>query len=272
MNNNQEKINEKLRTIVEMKAAIITIAGISSRFNQGISPEEHILKAIYYEGNERNTLLYHMLERLYDTDVIVLVAGYKKEALQEYIDNVLSPDMQKKIIVAVNDHYADWSSGYSLFVGIDEALKYSPDCIIFAEGDLDVDNETLDLVNNSGKSVLTCNHDVIYSKKAVIGYRDVDGKYRYAFSTSHGAVSVDEPFTMLFNSGQIWKFTDIKLLKEANEDFEKVKETGTNLVIVADYFSKENPDNIDFIDFKRWINCNTREDYRNILAGWEAEK
>ena len=255
-----------------MKAAIITIAGISSRFNQGISPEEHILKAIYYEGNERDTLLYHMLERLYDADRIVLVAGYKKEDLQEYIDKVLPLEMQKKIIVVVNDHYEDWSSGYSLFIGINETLKYSPDSIIFAEGDLDVDNETFDHVNNCEKSVITCNHDVIYSKKAVIGYRNVEGKYRYAFSTSHGSVSVDEPFTMLFNSGQIWKFTDMKLLRESNDNFDKVKETGTNLVIVGDYFSKEEPDNIGFIDFKQWVNCNTREDYRSILAGWETEK
>jgi choline kinase len=255
-----------------MKAAIITIAGISSRFNQGISPEEHILKAIYHEGSERDTLLYHMLERLHDADRIVLVVGYKKEDLQEYIDNVLLSDMRKKTTVVVNDHYEDWSSGYSLFLGINEALRYSPDSILFAEGDLDVDNESFNLVNNSGKSVITCNHDVIYSKKAVIGYRDVEGKYKYAFSTSHGSVSVDEPFTMLFNSGQIWKFTDMRLLKEANEDFDKGKETGTNLVIVADYFSKEDPENIGLIDFKRWVNCNTRDDYRKILAGWETEK
>ena len=255
-----------------MKAAIITIAGLSSRFNQGIAPERHILKAIYHEGSDRDTLLYHMLERLDDTDQIVLVAGYKKEDLQEYIDTILPEDMQKRISVTVNNHYKDWSSGYSLFLGINEALKYEPDSILFAEGDLDVDDETFNLINRSKKSVITCNHDVIRSKKAVIGYQDSQGNYKYAFNASHGLVSIDEPFSMLFNSGQVWKFTNTEILRKASKEFEKVKKIGTNLVIVSDYFLKEEPENIEFIDFKRWVNCNTREDYRMILAGWEMKK
>lgn len=255
-----------------MKAAIITIAGLSSRFNQGTAPEDHKLKAIYHEGSDHDTLLYHMLERLDDAGRIVLVAGYKKEDLEEYIEKVLPPDMKNRITVAVNDHYDDWSSGYSLYLGIREALKYDPDSVLFAEGDLDVDNESFKTINNSEKSVISCNHDLIHSKKAVIGYRDAEGKYKYAFNAAHGLVSVDEPFSMLFNSGQIWKFAKMEHIRSANKDFEKVLETGTNLVIVSDYFSKEDPDNIEFVDFKHWVNCNTREDYRKILAGWEMKK
>lgn len=253
-----------------MKTAIITIAGLSSRFNQGLASNEHKLKAIYHEGNERDTLLYHMLERLDDAGLIILVAGYKAKDLLDYTANVLPHEMQKRVLVVINEHFEDWSSGYSLFIGINEALKYGPDSILFAEGDLDVDDETFSAINYSEKSVITCNHDIIHSNKAVIGYRDERGYYNYAFNASHGLVSIDGPFSMLFNSGQIWKFTNMKLLKEVNDKFEKTKKTGTNLVIVADYFAKEVPEKIEFVDFKRWVNCNTREDYRKILAGWEA--
>lgn len=255
-----------------MKAAIITIAGLSSRFNQGIQPDQHKLKAIYHEGYETGTLLFHMLSRLETMDRIILVAGYRHDDLMEYIDTVLPQEMRDKISVVINDHYEDWSSGYSLYLGVEEALKYDPDTVIFAEGDLDVDDAAFEQIVRSNKSVITCNHDLIRSNKAVIGYRDAEGRYKYAFSASHGLVSIDEPFSMLFNSGQIWKFTNADYLREANKEFEQVLETGTNLIIVAGYFAKESPENIELTDFKKWVNCNTREDYRMILAGWESEK
>lgn len=44
-----------------MKVAIITAAGISSRFNDGISENKKVLKAIYTKDDGRNTLLYHLL-------------------------------------------------------------------------------------------------------------------------------------------------------------------------------------------------------------------
>lgn len=255
-----------------MKAAIITIAGLSSRFNQDVPADEYKLKAIYHEADEHDTLLYHMIDRLCDADRIVLVSGYKQEELIDYMDRVLSSEIRSKIIVVYNNHYEDWSSGYSLYLGIQEALKYNPENILFAEGDLDVDDETFNYINESKNSVITCNHEIIRSSKAVIGYCDANGRYRYAFSTSHGLVSIEEPFSILFNSGQIWKFTDMRILAEANEAFERYKETGTNLKIVSDYFAKEDPERIEFVDFKQWVNCNTREDYRMILAGWEAKK
>lgn len=255
-----------------MKTAIITIAGISSRFNQGVAPDEKKLKAIYYEDSELDTLLFHMVDRMNDSDRIVLVAGYKHEDLTEYIDKVFPQTIKDKISVVINDHYEDWSSGYSLYLGIKEAFKYGPDCILFAEGDLDVDNETFNAIGSSTKSVITCNHEIIRSNKAVIGYCNEYGKYRYAFSESHGLASVNEKFSLLFNSGQIWKFTNMNYLEDAVAEFETVKENGTNLVIVSGYFEKEDPQNVELLDFKHWVNCNTREDYRDILAVWEETK
>lgn len=255
-----------------MKAAIITIAGLSSRFNQGLSESSHKLKAIYHEGSPKDTLLFHMLSRLEDMDRIVLVAGYKADELNEYLDSELSHEIRDKVSVVFNDHYYDWASGYSLYIGVKEALKYGPDTVLFAEGDLDVADDEFAKVIESPLSVITCNHEIIRSKKAVIGYCDANKVYKYVFSASHGLVSVDEPFSLLFNSGQIWKFTDMTLLDEANKSFEKHKEDGTNLLIVGGYFAKKNYEDVELVVFDRWVNCNTREDYREILSYWEEGK
>lgn len=255
-----------------MKAAIVTIAGLSSRFNQGIPQEQHRLKAIYFEGNAEETLLYHMLTRLCEMDRIILVAGYKADDLKEYLETSVPADIREKTSVVYNDHFEDWASGYSLYLGVKEALKYSPDTVIFAEGDLDVDDGEFRRVAECPKSVITCNHEIIRSKKAVIGYCDADNRYKYAFNASHGLVSVDEPFSLLFNSGQIWKFTNMEYLREANDEFEKDKEKGTNLLIVGGYFGRERFEDIELMAFDRWVNCNTREDYREILAHWEVKE
>ena len=44
----------------KMRAAVITVAGISSRFNEGIEEDKKCLKAIYTEGNTSDTLLSHL--------------------------------------------------------------------------------------------------------------------------------------------------------------------------------------------------------------------
>ena len=44
-----------------MKVALITVAGISSRFNEGIPEERKVLKAIYSERDGAPTLLSHLV-------------------------------------------------------------------------------------------------------------------------------------------------------------------------------------------------------------------
>ena len=60
-----------------MKAAVITIAGISSRFNEGIPEEQKVLKAIFTEDSKEKTLLYQLLRKCAFADLIVIVGGYK---------------------------------------------------------------------------------------------------------------------------------------------------------------------------------------------------
>ena len=133
-----------------MKIGIITVAGISSRFNQDISDEQKILKCLYYEKHPNNTLLYKMIEKISSFDKIIIVGGYKFSDLTEYVQKYIPQRIKEKIILINNNHYYDLNSGYSLYLGIKEALGNYDDIneILFVEGDLDIDNESFSKIIN----------------------------------------------------------------------------------------------------------------------------
>lgn len=260
---------------MDKQIAIITVAGVSSRFNQGIADEAKQLKAVYYESDPSQTLLFHMIRKCDFADKIVIVGGYKYKDLCDYVSSIKEEDLRSKIVLVYNDHFSDLPTGYSLYCGIKEALKYNDTGIkgiVFAEGDLDVDDDAFRCVAASEKSVLTYNHDVIRSNKAVVLYQDAEGKYRYAFNSAHGLLKIEEPFSCIYNSGQIWKFNDVAKLQRATEKYLKNDVSdGTNLKIIEYYAEQLEPEEVDIIGFSRWVNCNTREDYKMILKGWLSE-
>ncbi len=249
-----------------MKIAIITIAGISSRFNEGIPENQRTLKAIHNEGDSSETLLYHLLLKCAYADKVVLVSGYKADSLQDYLMS-LEKELTDKIIVVHNDHFEDLGSGFSLYLGLDEAFKHDPSEILFVEGDLDIDDISFAKVATSEKSVLTYTHEPIFSNKAVVLYKDDKGSYQYAFNSNHGLLSIDSPFSCILNSGQTWKFTDMGALKEANDRFIKEAKADTNLRIVQDYL--DHGVDVELVSLLMWTNCNTREDYKKIVSNWE---
>ncbi len=251
-----------------MSTAIITIAGISSRFNEGIAEEDKKLKAVYYEKDSRQTLLYHLLLKCSFADRIVLVGGYRYDSLLEYIET-LPDDMKAKISTVYNEHYSDLGSGYSLYLGIDLALKDETSDILFVEGDLDIDNESFKKVSGADTTVLTYTYEPIYANKAVVLYIDGKGDYRYAFNSSHGLLTLDEPFSAILNSGQLWRFNDMEKLGRANKEFYDKDKGGTNLSIIQKYLDQGTDAQI--VGLKRWTNCNTREDFRKIAGYWEEE-
>ncbi len=251
-----------------MKIAIITNAGISSRFNDGIPEEVKKLKAIYYENDSKDTLLYHQLIKCSYADKIVLVGGYKFEDLKEYVEG-LGRELQTKVILVRNDHFKDLGSGYSLYLGLEEAFKYEPDEILFIEGDLDIDDSSFDRVVLSSKSVLTYTYEPIYANKAVVLCKDDNDHYRYAFNSSHGMLTIDFPFSCILNSGQTWKFTEIDKLMPANKKFYENAKGDTNLKIIQNYLDLGA--DVELIPLKRWTNCNTRDDYKKIVSYWENE-
>ena len=249
-----------------MKTAIITAAGVSSRFNEGIPESEKQLKVIY--GGGEQTLLYHLVQKCMYADQIIVVGGYKFDDLKEYLLG-LKPEIRDKIELVYNEHYKDLSSGYSLYLGLMDAFKYQSDEILFIEGDLDVDRDSLDNVIKSNNSVLTYNYEPIYANKSVVLYKDGNDRFHYAFNSSHGMLAINEPFSCILNSGQIWKFTDIEKLKTASDKFLTEEKNGTNLRIIQNYLDCGTE--IDLIGLKRWTNCNTREDYDQIVSYWEEE-
>lgn len=255
-----------------LKIVIIGVAGISSRFNKDVPEEDKILKCLYFEDKPQNTLIYRMLEKVGYADRIIVVGGYKYDDLVDYINNNVSKDLQNKIITVYNDHFSDLSSGYSLYLGIKEALDNFTDIdeVLFVEGDLDIDTESFNKVVYCDKNVLTFNHEPIYSNKAVVLYQNENDEYHYLFNSDHGLLSLDEPFKAIFNSGQTWKFTDMNLLKIANDNFYENLIEDTNLGIIQKYFDLvENNDKIEIIGLKHWVNCNTRDDYKLIKEYWE---
>ena len=255
-----------------LKVVIITVAGISSRFNKDIPEDEKILKCLYYEENPQNTLIYQMLKKSSYADKIVIVGGYNYSDLENYIAEHIPKDLYDKITLVYNNHFSDLSSGYSLYLGIDCALNNFTgiDEILFVEGDLDIDNESFLKVIESDKNVLTFNHEPIYSNKAVVLYQNANDEYKYLFNSDHGLLSLNDSFKAIFNSGQTWKFQDMDLLKIANDNFYENIVEDTNLGIIQKYFDLvENSDNIEVIGLNRWVNCNTREDYQIIKKYWE---
>ena len=255
-----------------MKIAIITVAGISSRFNKDVPNDEMVLKCLYYEENPKDTLIYRMLEKLSYADKIVIVGGFKFDDLIDYSNEHIPSDIKDKCNFIYNDHFDDLSSGYSLYLGIKESFNISSDIgeILFVEGDLDVDVESFNKVIDSKNSVLTINPEPIYSNKAVVLYQNENDDFVYAFNSDHGLLSINEPFKAIFNSGQIWKFTDMEALKIANDNFKEYLIADTNLGIIQKYFDLIKNNNIDVIGFKHCVNCNTRKDYELIKNYWET--
>lgn len=256
-----------------MKAAIITAAGISSRFNERVSENDKCLKAIYYEKNRTNTLLYHLLDKCMFADKVILVGGYQYHELEEYCE-VLPNPMKDKIVLIYNEHYADLASGYSLYVGLNEIFDRFEEIesILFVEGDLDIDRDSFCKVIGTRSNVLTYSFEPIYAEKAVVLYQDGDGRFKYIFNSSHGLLEMNEAFSMILNSGQIWKFTEIERLKAANKKFYEAQKEGTNLCIIQNYVDSCDTKSFELISLLRWTNCNTREDYRKILAYWKEEE
>ena len=254
-----------------MRVAIITAAGVSSRFNEGFSEAESVLKVIYSSGEGHETLLYHLLEKCEFADRIIVVGGYRYDELEGYINSgVISDELREKISLIYNKHFRDYASGYSLYMGLERAFDYDPDEIVFVEGDVDADGASFAEVVRADATVLTYNREPIYSDKAVVFYQKDDGEYQYAFSSDHGMLKIEDPFWCILNSAQIWKFRDMDALAASNEEFGEKYYDDTNLVIVQGYLDRLPEDErVVLKEISSWTNCNTRENWDMIRERWK---
>ena len=251
-----------------MRIFLTTVAGSATRFSESVG--KPTVKCIYNREDPKKTLLNHMLTQASDYDAFVIVGGFFISELKAYINDILSSDVREKIILVNNEKYAEYGSGWSLYLGINAVFeKYgtSFDELLFAEGDLFVDDESFAEVASSKESVITINSEAIKAKKAVALYYDLNEVPHYIYDTSHGQLVINEPFTAIYNSGQIWKFTDSELLKQVTDSIPESGHEGTNLVLINEYFQTlaKNGKNINVIPMKTWINCNTINDF--VIAG-----
>ena len=251
-----------------MRVFLTTVAGSATRFSESIG--KPTVKCIYNREDPANTLLNHMLTQASDYDLFVVVGGFLINELEDYINTNLPSEFSEKVMLVNNEQYAEYGSGWSLYLGLDAALKiYGKDIteVLFAEGDLFVDDESFSSVAGTKNSVITINSEAIKANKAVALYYDLENVPHYIYDTAHGQLKIDEPFTAVYNSGQIWKFTDIELLSDLVLNGDPERFTGTNLVLINEYFQKlaKNGETIDIISMKTWINCNTINDF--IIAG-----
>lgn len=250
-----------------MKSLIITVAGMSSRFNR--DTKENVLKCLYYEDVPDNSLISRQVRTAFGAvDEIVVVGGYKYEDLERFVQTEMA-DVKQKIKLVFNDHFSDYGSGYSLLKGV-EAVSERADEIIFIEGDLFFDTQSLDMIIASPKDVISVNNEPILSNKAVALYFDAKEYPHYIYDTSHACLEIREPFTAIYNSGQMWKFTDPAKVREICRSLTPEQVQGTNLEIVQKYFGAFKHAQLDIIRINTWFNCNTVADYREAIKSLNA--
>lgn len=222
-----------MRGEAAMKVLLLTAAGLSSRFERSLG--RPCLKCIYFERSFTQSLLYRMVGQGVEFDRYVVVGGYRFDDLQKAIDQYF-PDKRERIILVENHQYANYGSGYSLELGLREAIKLEPDEIVFAEGDLFVDQESFQKVYCAPASVLTSNCEPIMAQNSVAFYYDEHGQIHYIYDTGHCALQIDGPFTAIFNSGQIWKFSDLERVRRICGGMADRDRLGANLVFIQRYF------------------------------------
>lgn len=245
-----------------MKVLIITAAGTASRFNKDL--DKPAVKCVYYKKNPHYSILYQMFSRVSNCDRIIIVGGYGFDQLTGYFKTYLS-EFSHKTELIFNPRFEDYGSGYSLYLGIKAAEKTDAREIIFAEGDLFFSRADFKKISINNGDVITVNKLPIESGKAVLVYEDLSGYMKYLYDTGHKELFIKEPFKSVYNSAQIWKFTDIPRLYGSNEKLTGLHPMATNLEIINDYFSKVTKDKISIITMNTWINCNTIKDYDNMI-------
>ena len=243
-----------------MKVLIVTVAGISSRFNRDTS--RNVLKCLYYEDSPTHSLLYQIVCKVLDFERVIIVGGYLYDELVMYAEKYLS-NLGPQIELVYNAHYKDYGSGYSLIKGVERVPEVANE-IIFVEGDLYFDNESFSLVKKSLYDVITVNHEFITSEKAVALYVDEIDKVHYIYDTNHSLLSIPSPIKAIYNSGQIWKFTSLSKLNSVISLLSPKQIQGTNLEIIQAYFDNIPVSDLNFIALNTWFNCNTVADYEKV--------
>ena len=103
-----------------MKVLIITVAGMSTRFSRSVG--KPVIKCLYHNKSLKDSLLYILLERSREFDYFIIVGGYRYKELCETI-RASFKKFSDRILLIENPYYSTYGSGYSLYLGLQKALK-----------------------------------------------------------------------------------------------------------------------------------------------------
>lgn len=246
-----------------MRVLLVTVAGLSSRFSESLGYD--YLKCLYYERDIRESLLCRLLFQDTEFDRYIIVGGFQFDKLEQAIQGeTVFDSIREKITLVYNAKYNEYGSGYSLYIGLLEAIHLQAHELVFAEGDLHFAGEGFQEVAKAQANVLTYTSVPIWANRAVAFYYDLSGQIHYIYDPAHCALRIDEPFQGIFNSGQVWKFYGEARLKKTLVAMGPDAWQGTNLVFIQNYFAQLAQSDYRAIELRDWINCNTISDFHRI--------
>lgn len=245
------------------QALLITSAGFSTRFSKSVGRD--VLKITYHEGNPKLSLLGFQLDLACRLGFfpIILVVGYRSSEVRAFVSTYYPG---RDITIVENARYRDWGTCYSFVLGVGKARQMGVDELVYMEGDLVVDRYSMQRLLSTDGNAISSNGELITGASSVAFYVAEDGLLHYIYDTQHRVLHIPEPFTILGNSGQVWKFSDTGQLYDVADSLSETELAGTNLIPIERYFQQVGTKDITWVQFADWVNCNEVGDYRNALA------
>ena len=181
-------------------------------------------------------------------------------------DDIDAYDAWLKNIVTFIDIPVIVGGGIGRFEDVKKLLYAGAEKVVVDDtGDATYLTDSIEKIITSKKDVISVNHEPILSNKAVALYFDANDYPHYIYDTSHSCLEIHEPFTAIYNSGQMWKFSNPSSVREICRHLNPTQEQGTNLEIIQQYFGVYKSQELDIISICLWFNCNTVADYREAI-------
>ncbi len=245
-----------------MKVFITTVAGMSTRFNQGHT--DPVLKCLYHTEKTSECILFRLLRQAGNAgfDRLIVVGGYRYQDLQCAAGEYKGHGVE----LVYNPRWQDSGSMYSLYYGVQAAGGASE--ILFCEGDIITDNESFQRLASARKDSFAIAREPVFADRSVAAYQGLDDRLHYLYDTQHGSLTFPPDIKAVFHSAQAWKIQDAASFIYLNEQLTESERQGTNLVLLERYFQRHPMEELDPVLMGHWINCNTREDF----ASYERHK
>lgn len=245
-----------------MRAFITTVAGQSTRFNQGCA--DPVLKCLYHTEKTPECILYRLLRQAASAglDRLIVVGGYRYRDLQCAVEKNSSLSVE----LVYNPRWQDSGSMYSLYYGVLAAEGAAE--VLFCEGDIITDSESFRRLASAQKDSFAIARDPVLADRSVAAYQGSDDRLHYLYDTQHGSLTFPPSIKAVFHSAQAWKIQDTETFMRLNGQLAEAERRGTNLILIERYFKEFPMDKLEPVVMEHWINCNTREDF----ARYESQK